>query len=219
MAVRPSVEITRRGVYLSIMRRRLQAGQGSSQQFMLARDALNVPDLKQILGSSPFVVVGGVATALYMPMRATKDIDVLVRDDDAQRIDVALIAAGAERIGMLQIPGPLGLSGQSWRVADGSELDLLLSGQEWADLAVTSPSFDTSGTPVVGLPYLVLMKLAASRAVDLGDIERMLGMASPALRDQTRAVIARYLANALEDYDSLVQLAMLGSGDAEINSS
>ena len=219
MPVRPSVEVTRRGVYLSIMRRRLQPGQGSSLQFMLARDALNVPDLRQILGTCPFVVVGGVATAFYMPMRATKDIDVLVRDSDAQRTDVALIAAGAERIGPLRIPGPLGLTGQSWRLADGSELVLLLSSQEWANAAVTDSSFDTSGTPVVALPYLVLMKLAASRAVDLGDIERMLGMASSALRDQTRAVIARYLANVLEDYDSMVQLAMLGSGDAGTNTS
>ena len=33
------------------------------------------------------------------------------------------------------------------------------------------------GLPIIDLPYLVLMKLSASRTQDLADISRMLGLA------------------------------------------
>jgi hypothetical protein len=201
----------RRNVYLSIMRRRLRPGRGSSQDFLRSREGIHVPRLSDLLGDCPFVVVGGVATALYMPMRATKDVDVLIHAGDAQAARGALVASGATPVGPLRISGQLGLTGQSWRLPDGSELDVLESTQEWARLAVAKPTFDSGGTPVISLPYLVLMKLDASRAVDLGDLERMLGVTSPAVLDETRGAITRFLPSLVEDFDSIVQLAVLST--------
>jgi hypothetical protein len=45
----------------------------------------------------PFVVVGGVSTAQYMPERTTQDVDVLVRSSDVDQARANLTARGAER--------------------------------------------------------------------------------------------------------------------------
>jgi hypothetical protein len=55
----------------------------------------------------------------------------------------------------------------------------------------------------------MLMKLAASRAIDLGDVERMLTQADDDTTDAVRVVVRRYLPDGLEDFESLVGLARL----------
>jgi hypothetical protein len=59
------------------------------------------------------------------------------------------------------------------------------------------------------LPYLVLMKLAASRTTDLSDISRMLGQTSDQDLDEVRKIVEMYDATSLEDLESLIQLGKL----------
>jgi hypothetical protein len=59
---------------------------------------------------------------------------------------------------------------------------------------------------VVGLPYLVILKMEAQRPQDWADISRMLGWASESELDQVRAAVARYMPEDVEDLESLIFL-------------
>mgnify|MGYP001252823881 CR=1 FL=1 len=65
---------------------------------------------------------------------------------------------------------------------------------------------------MIALPYLVLMKLEASRVQDLADISRMLGLADDPALDQVRAVVRTYMDDAREDLESLIALGKLETG-------
>lgn len=158
-------------------------------------------DLNQL--TVPFVVVGGVATALYMPQRVTDDVDILVRSSDTGRLACELRAADCVEV------GPLAFGGRQWRTPDGSELDVLESDEPWALEAVGSPNRSPTGLPVIALTYLVLMKLDASRAQDVADVSRMLGAANTEERDRVRQVIRRFRPDQIEDVESLIILGDL----------
>jgi hypothetical protein len=76
-------------------------------------------------------------------------------------------------------------------------------------MALRHPRISPDNQPVVDLPYLILMKLEASRTNDLSDISRMLGQASERELDEVRKVIEMYDPNSLEDLESLIQLGKL----------
>ncbi|AGY60198.1 hypothetical protein [Gloeobacter kilaueensis] len=160
-------------------------------------------DLRNILSNSDFVVVGGVATRLYMPERMTLDLDILILTKDAPEIYQRLEQAGARRLGELSI------GGSSWRLEDGTSLDVLVSDEPWVPPALSTPNVSPDGLPVIALPYLVLMKLLSSRGVDIGDLSRMLGQADDQALDEIRAVVGTYLADAAEDLESLIVLGRL----------
>jgi|GEM_PF-2936001 len=169
-----------------------------------------MPDVAALLGEVPFVVVGGTATALYMPARYTEDIDILVPARDAPAAERALRTAGARPVGMLTI------GGIAWRLPDGTELDMLVSDEPWASEAVAQPERDPAGLPIIALPYLVLMKLTASRGVDIGDLSRMLGGADEAALAPVRRVIQRHLPDAVEDLESFIQIGRLEFAEPSI---
>ncbi len=89
---------------------------------------------------------------------------------------------------------------------DGVSLDVLESGEEWAQEAISQPQVGPDDLPVVAMPYLILMKMQASRSIDIGDLGRMLGAAEDAALTETRRVIRHYLPDAIEDLESLIQL-------------
>ncbi|MDD5704454.1 MAG: hypothetical protein PHR35_00900 [Kiritimatiellae bacterium] len=165
--------------------------------------AYGTPDLRCLAGVAPFVVVGGLATRLYMPERMTLDTDILVLTEDRDRVEAALCAAGCKRRGSLAI------GGSTWTLKNQRPLDLLSMEAPWAHEAVNSPVTGEDGLPYVRLPYLVLMKLASGRLQDLADIGRMLGAAAaPALR-AVRRVVARYRPQDADDLESLINLGRL----------
>lgn len=209
----PSAQVNtaaaRRTAYLDIMRRRIRPGSGSSLELLQSRGSFPMPDLNPLLPGVRYVVVGGTATSLYMPMRTTKDVDILVSELQAPATEQALRRAGASLIGPLSIAGSLGLRGTSWRLRDGSELDVLVSGQAWVTEALAHPNLDAAGLPIVVLPYLVLLKLDASRGMDIGDLSRMLGGANDAALGEVRTVVRKYLPDAPEDLESLIELGRL----------
>ena len=124
-----------------------------------------------------FVVVGGHAVAYYGHVRATKDLDVLVRATaaNAQRVYRALAAFGA----------PL----QSFEVQEADfatydgvlqiglpprRIDILnrASGISFDDAIAGAGSFELEGRqiPMISLAALLRNKRAAGRAQDLADL-------------------------------------------------
>lgn len=135
---------------------------------------------------APYVVVGGLATALYMPERMTRDVDVLTTSAHYEQLADELRAAFCRRL------GTLGIGGWLWETADGIEFDVLVSDTVWAREAVAHPNCAPDGTPIVALPYLALMKLQAGRAQDVADLSRMLGGADTIAWAAVVDVLARY---------------------------
>jgi len=153
-----------------------------------------------VLQGIPWVVIGAVATRAYMPERATKDLDILVRREDGDEVRKRLEAAGYTFVTRLAVPGFLVHS------PDGVEVDVVLGDAPWLDEALAHPRQGPAGFPVLGLPYLVLMKLESSRALDVADLSRMLGLASEEELAPVRAVVARYAPTEMDDLESLIYL-------------
>jgi hypothetical protein len=190
--------------YLALARRRAQPGSGSQQTFLHTRTAMfPVFDLRSIIKQTPFVVVGGVATRLYMPERMTVDLDILILAEDAAELQRELQAANCQQIGTLTV------GGATWRLPDSTPLDVIESSEPWAHEAVSRPIPGPTGLPTIDLPYLVLMKLHASRVQDLADITRMLGAADEAMLQYVRTVIGKHMPDALEDVESMIALGRL----------
>src|SRR5262249_9559569 len=149
--------------------------------------------------------VGAAATRLYMPERVTNDLDILIRAEDATRVREQLVQAGAI------YQAELSIGGSSWMLPNRFPLDVIECREGWGTQAVTEAQTnrDSSGMPVLPLPYLVLMKFQASRVQDLADITRMLGQADEEQRNAVRAAFARWLPDETEDLESLIALGQL----------
>jgi len=158
------------------------------------------PDLRPVLQGIPWAIIGAVATRAYMPERATKDLDILVRREDGHEVRKRLEAAGYTFVTHLAVPGFLVHS------PEGVEVDVMLGDDPWLDEALAHPRRDPAGFPVLDLPYLVLTKLIASRLQDVADLSRMLGLASDEELASVRTVVARYAPTEMDDLESLIYL-------------
>lgn len=191
----------RRRLLIDMALRRIQPGSGSGQHFLQRRTALNPwPDLRHILFGIHWVIVGGVATRAYMPERMTQDLNILIHTQDAETVLSRLQAASYQLVQKLSIPGFLLTS------PEGIELDVLLGEQPWIKEALASPAYDLANYPVLPLPYLILLKLEASRVQDIADVTRMLGWASEEMLEKVRQAIAQYAPQESDDLESLVFL-------------
>jgi hypothetical protein len=174
-------------------------GTGSSGEFMRRRTAMNPwPDLRPILKGIDWAIVGGVATRAYMPERMTRDMDILVHQNDKDAALARLRQAGYEMIQHLAIPG------HTFRSPDGIEVDVLFRNDTWLKDALSKPVLDSAGYPVISLPYLILLKMGAQRTQDWADVSRMVGWASDADLDAVRAVVKQYAPEDVEDLESLI---------------
>ncbi len=168
------------------------------------------PVLDDLRGlGTPFVIVGGVATTLYMPQRLTQDLDILIVVADAARLHRELEGMGATRTGDLSI------GGSSWDLPDGLALDVLESTAPWARAAVGRPARSGEGWPAIPLPYLVTMKVEAGRERDLRDVATMLAHADEAALEDVRAAVGRYVPDAAEDLESLLVIGQLERQEQE----
>ncbi len=180
---------------------RAHPGAGSAHEFLRRRTAVNPwPDLRDILTGIPWAIIGGVATRAYMPERTTKDMDVLVRQADGGEAIRRLRESGFIVESRLAVPGYL------LRAPDGAEVDVLLGDEPWLDEALARPETDAAGYPVIGLRYLVLLKLQAERSQDWTDVSRMLGQASDEQLDDVRQFVARHSPEDVEDLEALIFL-------------
>ncbi len=197
-----------RRVLIEMSLRRQKPGTGSSHEFMRARTAMNPwPDLREILKGIDWMLIGGVATRAYMPERMTKDMDVLVRYDEGAEVVERLKQAGYTVVSKLAVPGYL------LRSPDGVQIDVLFGKYKWLEEALARHGYDPAGYPVISLPYLVVLKLAALRAQDTADVSRMVGWADDETLNEVRKVVARY---SPEDVDDLESLIFIGRKEQEI---
>ena len=188
--------------------RRVRPGTGSSHEFMRRRPALHPwPDLRSILQGIDWFLIGGVATRAYMPERVTNDMDILVRHTDGEKVIERLKKAGYTVVSKLAIPGYL------LRSPEGVDLDVLFGKYRWLDEALAHPEQDGASYPVIGLPFLVILKMAANRGRDFGDLTTMLGWASDEALARVREVVARYNP---EDSGDLESLIFIGKKEQEI---
>lgn len=206
-AITPDGQLTvaqRRRFLIDMCLRRIKPGAGSGYEFLRRRTAMNPwPDLRPILKNISWVVVGAVATRAYMPERATRDLDILVDQRNGDKALEALQAAD------YQIISRLAISGFLLHSPEGVEVDVIFGDYPWLDEALAQPNYDPAGYPILALPYLVLMKLEASRALDLGDLSRMLGLASDEELERVRTIVNRYAPEMAEDVESLIYLGQL----------
>ena len=182
----------RRRLYITLARKRVRPGSGSSPDVLWARTWRRpVFDLRSVV-SVPFLVIGGVATRLYAPERTTGDLDILVAKDKAEAFHQELERSNIGRV-----------------LPDGMPLDVLEEDAAWVTEALDAPAAGPDGLPVIALPYLILLKVRASRGIDIGDLTRMLGAADEADLEKTRWVIRAHLSDGEEDLESLIQLGQL----------
>ncbi len=195
------------------LRRRTGGGRGSALESLMAlpRTELRV-NPEELLGGIPFCVIGGVATRAYMPERMTKDLDVLVSADDFETAETALGNAGytvvAKHDDLFFANSALGLFGRVWQKGD-LRLDLISSREDWVHEALVTKAYDQTGLRIIALPYLVLMKLDASRGQDQADIERMLGRLSDDEVNHVAQVVDRF-SNDPQAAQDVHQYAQLG---------
>lgn len=194
--------VGRRKFIIAMALRRAKPGSGSTVAFLRKR-TWSEPTVELHRLDAPYVIVGAVATWLYMPQRATPDLDILIASDHAPLLHAELTAAD------LTYRKPLNFGGTSWRAPDGSALNVLESTAGWVADAIAQPNRSPTGLPVIKLPYLVTMKLEASRSQDVADLTRMLGQADEATREQVRAVVRTYRPEDAEDVESLMILGDL----------
>lgn len=88
-------------------------------------------------------------------------------------------------------------------------MDVIESNQPWAIQAIQNHNLSPDNLPIIPLPYLVVMKIQASRTQDLADISRMLGGADEITLDRVRTAIRNYCNDAVEDLESLIQIGKL----------
>jgi len=163
------------------------------------------PDLRPVLGDIPWAVVGAVATRLYMPERATTDIDIAILTGDSSKASERLLASGYKPVTSLSI------GGSNWLSPAGREVDVLELDEPWASRALEDArnNRDADGLPVVPFQYLILMKMRASRGRDIGDVTHMLAYANDEQLEETRQLIATWQPDLSEDLESFITMGKL----------
>jgi hypothetical protein len=161
------------------------------------------------LSGIPHALVGAAASNAYMAPRMTADLDVAVVVRDLARAEALLTGCGYERLGDLTMSLDPQLTGSRWRTPAGEHVDLIGIGHRWATAAIAEAQGACwQGLPVMPMPYLVLMKLISSRAVDTADLQRVLGAASHEQWLTVRELVSRLRPQDLDDLDALRQIGL-----------
>lgn len=196
---------------IEMAKRRAKPGSGSDLSMIREeRSRYEAGEVVPDLGAVDYVIVGGLATARYMPARMTLDTDVLIRLEDLEEAEAALRSAGCSRTGSLTV------GGSTWRMPGGRTLDVIALEEDWVEQALAGAVKGPDGLPYIDLRYLVLMKLHSGRVQDLADISRMLGAAGDQALAETRELIGALKPADVEDLESLIMLGkreMKGSAD------
>lgn len=196
-----------RRAFLAMAERRAAPGGGTHPDILRERSArYGTPDLRSIFGDVPYLVVGGLATRLFMQERMTLDVDILVDPEQLSEVESALRAKGGRRT------GPLACGGSHWDVPGIGPCDVLALDVPWLAEALARPVSGPGGLPYIALPFLVLMKLASGRVQDLADITRMLGAAADDAMEDVRAAVNRHRPADRADIESMAGMGRLEYG-------
>ncbi len=197
-------KISKRKFLIRMAKKKIKKGSGSQ----IPRDkqiqfTQKLPKLDEILKETPYVIVSGMATRMYMPERMTLDVGILVFSDESSYLDKELEDSSCEYV------GPLSIGGVTWKLPEGTMLDIIVSQAPWAENAIKTNKIGPDGLPHIDLPFLVIMKLESGRTQDIADISRMLGFADESMLNEVRSLIDKYMPDELEDLESLITLGKL----------
>ena len=78
-----------------------------------------------------------------------------------------------------------------------------------AAIAAAGDNRDGDGLPVLPLPYIVLLKLRSSRAIDVADLSRMLGLADDEALAEVRDKVQEFAPADAEDLEAIIELGKL----------
>jgi hypothetical protein len=134
-------------------------------------------------------------------------LEVLIAAEDQGWVEAELEESGAVRIGAL-LDG-----GSSFRLPDGSTLDVVAGDEPWLPQALECARLAPNGLPVIGLPYLVLFRLTTARSADARELERLLGCASEAQLERVRAAVDAFLPDMRGDLESIIALGRLAQAN------
>jgi len=194
----------KRRALISMALRRARPGTGSSESLLReAGRGYDGAEVDRYLQGVDYVIVGGLATRLYMQERATLDTDVLVNSNDLSAAESALAEANCIKEGVLSI------GGSTWRTGSGKLLDVIAMDEPWVDDAIEHSIQGPGGRPFIALPYLVAMKLSAGRVQDLADITRMLGRAGDGQIEEVLRIVRKHRPQDIEDVLSMIELGRL----------
>lgn len=129
----------------------------------------------------PFALCGGLAVAVHGQPRATKDIDLLLPEDQVERAMAALKRAG---FGLPALPMKFNVGTDREcvvhrvsKIVDGHPLtvDLIVAGENLRSVFDSREAFEWSGCRIVAVSRrgLARMKRNAGRPQDLFDLERL----------------------------------------------
>lgn len=189
----------RRAKLAELLRRRATKYSARKTQALPVRQ-LKVASIPVISGmlTVPHAIIGGQALAIHGHPRATDDVDVLVNPSDLEQ---AVQDLGGK------VLGPIAIGGKIVALPDGTEVDLVSPNTAFVQDAIVAAENTRFGR-VVSKPYLVLLKLWASRGSQEDvDMINMLRVMSPAERKFTRMLVKRHLPNDLEDLQGLIEMS------------
>lgn len=160
----------------------------------------------------PYAVVGGNAVASWVgrvdpgATRATKDVDILVRREDAPRVTAALTALGFAREDLRDIVLFIDPEEPSRK----SGVHLVWAGERLRpSYTVPSPDVtdserDPEGFTVVSLPALVRMKLTSFRDIDRVHLSDMMsvGIVAPSMAQALPPELAARLDELIRSAES-----------------
>jgi hypothetical protein len=140
-------------------------------------------------------LIGGMGVSAYSPPRTTADVDFLIPEADS---------GVAYELG--EDPTPVSgmhLQGLSVNV-DGIDVDLMFLPEDLPDAVLGSgPTID--GMPVLPPEAMVLLKMKAGRAKDVGDVVEMLKAGGD--KKAFLKYLKRYAPDIYEDFESTIMLA------------
>ena len=131
----------------------------------------------------PYAVCGGIAVTIHGHVRATKDIDLVIRPEDRERALAVVASLGFDRAAL---PRTFGAGTPTERelqrvtkLEEGESLtiDFIIVGALYEEAWSQRETYEWEGTrmTVVSREGLLAMKRIAARKQDLADIERLEG--------------------------------------------
>jgi len=154
-----------RKLFIELAKKRVKPGSGSSIDFLKSR-TWNYPtvNIHHFIKLTPFVLIGGVATRMYMAERKSTGIDILISFKNIDRIEDELKLVKANKLNNLSY------GGSRWQLEDKNYLNVVALNRTWVKEAIQNPNYNPDKLPIISLPYLVLSKLISHRSQDLADI-------------------------------------------------
>ncbi|MGH7233882.1 MAG: hypothetical protein ACREF7_00345, partial [Candidatus Saccharimonadales bacterium] len=193
------------GRKIAIRRAQNNPGLGAGSDLVFLTRAASPPEpneysvFSNIFKDIPHAIIGGVAANTYMAPRTTDDMDFGILPKDAKIVHERLQANGWTCIKELAMVLDSNLQGTLWRSSDGDSWDIIEMGYDWAPLALQEVQRkDVGSVPILGAPYLVLMKLIVARSKDTSDLQRILGNLPQGEWAKTLKLVMKYLPQDLD---------------------